>query len=361
MQIKTYGIDVNALTRAQYTGVERYVFELIRELMKKPLYKNERVFLYSSAIVKNIGELPDGWEWKILNLPLLKKGWTHLRLSFELFVNPPSVFFSPAHEIPLFHRKSKIVNTIHDIAFVHVPEVYTFFAQARQRWAIKRAIKLSNHILTVSYTTKNDLNNYYSVNQAMMTVARLGVSHRKNFLNSDHGSYFLTLGRIEKKKNIEFLIKVFERFAQKHENIKLLLVGKMGDGSEQILKQIDNSKIKKNIEILGFVPDDQLQSLFARSLAFLFPSKYEGFGMPVLEAMSENVPVIASDIPALREICENSAIFASPYSEDEWLGALESIMDDNVRADLITKGKEQIKKFSWEQTARTTLKVLRNV
>ena len=119
--MRTYGIDVNALARERYTGTERYVLELMHEMMRVPLEADERVWLYSSRRVEALGELPQGWEWRILKWP--GKGWTHIRLSWELLRRPPSVFFSPAHEIPLLHRRAKIVNTVHDIAFEIVPEV----------------------------------------------------------------------------------------------------------------------------------------------------------------------------------------------------------------------------------------------
>ncbi|MBU4315434.1 glycosyltransferase family 4 protein [Patescibacteria group bacterium] len=363
MKCRTYGIDVNALARTQYTGVERYVFELITELIKKPLYKDERVFLYSSKVIKELGQLPYGWEWKILKLPIIPKGWTHLRLSLELLLNPPSVFFSPAHEIPLFSRRTKIVNTIHDIAFVHVPEVYTFCAQVRQHWAVKRSMKRSAHILAVSQTTKDDLLNQYSIDPVKITVTRLGVRLSDQKTVQKTKNHFFALGRVEKKKNIAFLIEVFEKFLEKNpgKDVKLVLGGKMGDGSNSICQRIEGSPAKNNIVILGYVSDERMRDLMAESIAYVFPSSYEGFGLPALEAMSHCAPVIASDIPALREVCDKAALFASPTDHQEWLDALDKVSNQDLRNELIRRGKERIKDFSWTDTAQKTLKVLRNV
>ncbi len=361
MKCKTYGIDVNALARDQYTGVEKYVFELISEMMKKPLFKNERVFLYSSREILELGQLPTNWHWKILKLPILSKGWTHLCLSFELLVNPPDVFFSPAHEIPLFFRKAKIVNTIHDVAFIHVPEVYSFFARLRQKWAIKRTIKLSDKLISVSETTKRDLVGLFDVESEKITVATLGVKKRDYVQKLEPLEYFLTLGRVESKKNILFLLEAFEQFALSNLDMKLVLAGKMGEGSQLILDKINSSGVKDRIIVLGYVPSEGIDNLIMRSRALLFPSKYEGFGLPALEAMSLGTLVIASDIPALREVCGDCALFASPDNTDEWLKAMNSILDDSVRQDLVLRGCHRVGEFEWQATAQKTLKILRSV
>jgi len=354
------GIEVNALARTQYTGVENYVFELISEMKKLPLRDSERVFLYSSEVIAGLGDLPTGWEWKILKLPLIKKGWTHLRLSFELLVNPPDIFFSPAHEIPLGALRTTIVNTIHDIAFVHVPEVYTFFVRLRQRLAIWWAVRVADKILCVSETTCDDLVSVYKVPVNRIRITRLGMRRIGIESNVRLPHYLLTIGRVETKKNIEFLIDVFDAYCALHPKSDLMLkiAGKPGDGADRIMERIKGSEFKDRIEVLGYVED--MNDLLSGAWAYTFPSSYEGFGLPALEAMDAGVPVIASDIPALREVCADSAIFASPTDADAWIDALEAMTDDQ-RALLIRKGYERIKFFSWEKTAQKTWKAIRDV
>lgn len=354
------GIDVNALARDQYTGVENYVFELISEMKKQPLREGERVFLYSSKVVSSLGDLPAGWEWKILTLPVIKKGWTHLRLSFELLVNPPDIFFSPAHEIPLGALRTTIVNTIHDIAFVHVPEVYTFLVRLRQRLAIWWAVRVADKILCVSETTRNDLVNFYKVPIDRMRVTRLGMRRIGVEPNVKKPHYLLAVGRVETKKNIEFLIDFFDEYCalRPESDLRLKIAGKPGTGSDRIVERIQRSKFKDRIEILGYV--DGMADLLSGAWVYVFPSTYEGFGLPALEAMDAGVPVIASDIPALREVCKDSAMFASPTDAEAWIDALEAMTDDN-RALLIKKGKERVQAFSWEKTAQKTWKAIRDI
>ncbi|MBT3230898.1 glycosyltransferase family 4 protein [Candidatus Uhrbacteria bacterium] len=368
-----YGIDVNALTRPNRTGVERYVYELITEMMKAPLMEGERVFLYASAKVDELGVLPAGWEWRIIKLPILTKGWTHLRLSYELLATKPDVFFSPAHEIPLFAGRIKIVNTIHDIAFVHVPKVYTFFNRMRQRWAVARSVKKSDKILTVSETTRDDLGKFYQVQVDRMIVTRLGIrpedfrvrdeqiDQTLKKYNLKAQNYLITVGRVEKKKGISFLIDVFEKFRQYHpdSDLNLVLAGKMGNGQEDIINNIESSKFKDQIHVLGFVPEEDLAPLMIGSLAYVFPSTYEGFGIPALEAMAAGTPVIASDIPALREVCGDAAIIRSTNSVDDWVEAIGQMQNSELRSQLVQKGTQRSRMFNWSDTAQKTWEVLR--
>ncbi|MBM3209163.1 glycosyltransferase family 4 protein [Candidatus Shapirobacteria bacterium] len=369
------GIDVNALVRPQYTGVERYVFELLSEMMKTPLLTGERVFLYASQPVKELGVLPAGWEWRILTLPILQKGWTHIRLSWELMINPPDVFFCPAHEVPLGAIRSKIVTTIHDIAFVHVPEVYSQANRLRQAWAVRRAIRSADKILSVSQTTADDLSEHYHVSQDKMIVTRLGIRPEKFEVTEDQiyevrrvyqlsdAPYLLTVGRVEKKKGIEFLIDVFEAYADKHaeSDLRLVLAGKFGHGQEVIENRINKSPVKDRILVLGFVPESHLAPLMNGAHAYMFPSTYEGFGIPALEAMASGTPVIASDVPALKEVCGEAGVIRSHGDVDAWVKALEMFNIAEARDGFVQNGLDLVKQFNWRDTAQKTWEVLRSV
>lgn len=371
----TIGIDVNALVRSNYTGVERYVFELLREMMKTPLAQGERVFLYASEPVASLGVLPEGWEWKVLHLPMLKKGWTHIRLSWELLMNPLDVFFCPAHEVPLGAVRSKVVTTIHDVAFVHVPEVYSTVNRVRQAWAVKRAMRWAQKILTVSNTTRDDLKKYYRVDEDRAVVTRLGirpelfvaseeqVQEIRHVYHLEQDPYWLTIGRLEKKKGIVFLADVFDAYVSKHpeSNMRLVLGGKFGHGKEEIEERIEQSANKDRIHVLGFVPDEHLAPLMRGAQAYVFASTYEGFGIPALEAMAAGAPVVASDIPALREVCADAARVCAYGDVEAWVKALELVDDQRIRESFIEKGHARVQDFNWAQTARKTWEVIRSM
>jgi glycosyltransferase involved in cell wall biosynthesis len=372
----TYGIDVNCLTRKNYTGTERYVFSLVKEMMQIPLVDGEEVVLYASAMVETLGALPKGWRWSILNWPL-SKGWTHGRLSWELIRRTPNVFFSPAHEIPRFYGRTKIVNTVHDIAFVYFPQAYSWHHRRRHAWSVKRSLKKATIILTVSEATKQDLIKEYKAHSNNITPTPLAVDADVFHATEEEQArvlqkyrlfekkYFFFVGRLEEKKNIVTLIRAFEEYKKRRgagDPMQLVLAGTFGYGAEEIKNAIEYSTVKNAIRTLGFVPDKDLPGLFAGSLAFTFPSLYEGFGMPILEAMTVGAPVLASDIPTSREVAGEAAVYAPTQSVATWAEQMDRLVNDvELRNRLVEKGKQRAIQFSWAKTAEITWSVLRRV
>lgn len=370
-----FGIDVNVLTRPNRTGTERYVFELIQEMKKIPLRDGESVKLYSSEVLPELDPLPAGWSVEVLKWPLPFKGWTHGRLSLELLLRTPNVFFSPAHEIPLLHGRTKIVSTVHDVAFRRLEDIYPQQGKKRQEWAISQAIKKANKLIVISEATRDDLHELYGVSEDNMTIARLAVrpeyfqASPKQILTTldKYGikpyEYFLSVGRVEKKKNIITLVKAFDRFKKETgSHQKLVLGGSLGFGGDEIETAIALSLFKDDIHVLGYVSEEDLVPLLRGANAYVFPSYYEGFGIPALEAMAAGIPLIASDIPALREVAKNAALFASPNSPAEWARHMETItVNQHLRNQLIDEGGARLEDFSWKHTAQKTWDTLRDV
>jgi len=368
----TYGIDVNPLTRTNRTGTEWYLFYLISNLIKLPLQEGERVLLYSSAVVPEFAELPTGFEWRILNWPF-KKGWTKARLSFELLTRSPDVFFSPAHEVPFFSNKTKIVATVHDVAFHLKPEVYSEEEKIRQEKAIARQIKSSDQLIAVSNATKNDLLKIYKVAETKIDVVPLSADLSRFMAHADgltetlfhyelnQGEYFFYLGRLEAKKNIANLIRAFSKYAE-NGKADLVLGGKYGFGAEDIKRAINSSKFKNRIKLLGYVRDADVPALMAGALAYVLPSWCEGFGLSALETMASGTPLLASSIPALHEVVEDAGLFADPGDIDAWAENMRLISDDDkLRGELVLRGSARVHDFSWEETARLTFEILRRI
>lgn len=372
--MRTYGIDINLLTRENRTGVERYVFELVSAMMQMPLKEDERVVLYGSELPSDLPELPEGWYFKRLKWPF--KGWTHIRLSFSLLINPPTVFFSPGHEIPFLHRKAKMVTTIHDIASMMQLGLYAESEQGRQKWAVTRALRQASLLFTPSQATKEDLikktpdllagKSHHSpelVVTPLAAVPRPAITKtRQKALLKELGlkenQYLLYAGRIEEKKNVEFLAQAF--LDGEFEKLKLVLVGKQGFEGHKVeaLANLHSDQIL----MPGFVTDEQLTALYGGALAFTFPSHYEGFGMPVLEAMQRGTPVIASDIACLKEVGGEAAVYCSPTEPKSWILAVRSLlMNDAFRDELVAAGKARSQEFSWEICADKTWEGLRKV
>ena len=369
----TYGIDGTALLKANPTGVERYVACLLTAMMQTPLeHTAERVILYAPGAKPEALVLPVGWTWKRLNF-WFPKGWTHIRLSAELLLHPPEVFFNPAHEIPYLHRYAKIMTTVHDVVFRHVPAAYPVKNLRRQEWAIKRIVKQAKTILAVSETTKKDLMEIYKVpdNRIVAThlapASGLGARHTapQVMLKYDvtPGMYVLFVSRVEAKKNPVTLIRAFIELRRRYgigHPLKLVLAGSPGFGGDEAVKVAQASNCVNDIMFLGYVPDEDIPALIENALCFAFPSLGEGFGIPVLEAMKAGAPVIASDIPAVREVAGDAAIFVPPLDVTKWTVALDTMLvDQKRREELSAKGRERVQEFSWDKTAVATWQALR--
>lgn len=368
----TYGIAVNSLNVAHRTGVENYLVALLRGMMAVPLRNDERVVLYAARVPEGFAVLPRGWEWRIL--PWSGKGWTHVRLSWELLRHPPEVFFNPTHEVPVaLRRRTKVVTTVHDVAFKRVPGLYDRSAGHRQEYAIRRAVRRANCLLAISKTTEHDLEQLYRVPAAHIAVAPLGIDPARFAGPLDaavlqryrlvEGKYLLFVGRLEGKKNVATLVRGFHEFQKvmgEGYPLQLVLAGGWGFGRERI--EAAMREAGGDVRALGYVADADVLALYKGALAFCFPSYYEGFGLPVLEAFAAGVPVIASTTPALREVAGEAAVFASPDDAHAWAVAIKTMAcDAALRARLVAAGQERLKLFTWEETARRTWEALRGV
>lgn len=372
--MKIIGIDANALTRPNPTGVERYVHHLLSAMMQVPLQADERVVLYARSLPpkETIAYLPNGWSWKLLPF-FLPKGWTHLRLGAELRLHPPSVFFMPAHEIPMIApKKLPIVTTIHDVVFHHVPNAYDPSSKQRQELAAQHAIRKAEVLTVPSNATRDDLINEYHVAADRIVVTPLAstipvidesaddILRRAQIID---GQYVLYIGRIEKKKNVEQLVRAFallKRSLGSTHPLKLVLAGTDGFGAENVRRAIDEEKMTDDVRMVGYVSDRDASLLLQHALCFAFPSKGEGFGIPILEAMEHGTPVIASYIPALAEVAGGAAVLVSPNDIAALANAIRLLMtDEKLRNEYRAKGKARAAEFSWDRCAATTFDALR--
>lgn len=362
------GIDAQVLTRKGKTGVEKYAFELIRAMMTEPLSENEEVILYASEIPADFPELPKGWRWKILSAPF-GRFFTHGSLSLECLHSAPDILFSPANEIPLLTGRAKSIAVIHDLAFRFFPEAYHWKERLRQERALRRAVKKSSAIIAVSQSTANDVlaethmqkERLHIVHLALPQISKVGSAIFETF-QLQPKNYFFTLSRLEKKKNIALLIRAYKQYAQSVENpLDLVLSGKFGFGREEIEQELGNQNAGR-IVLTGYVSDIDAHALMRQAHAYVFPSLYEGFGLPVLEAFSFGVPVMCSRIPALQEVAKDGAVYIDVDKEEKWAEGMRRVVQDEAwRKDLVEKGNNRLQDFSWQKTAEQTWKIIRAI
>jgi glycosyltransferase involved in cell wall biosynthesis len=361
----------NTLNR---TGVENYSYFLINELIKLApdeiaLISPKRIKLSTNLRSTKSADQSTTVHPTVRQIVIpFPRLWTQIRLSWKLFMNLKiKNLFVPSHLMPLIHPKRTVI-TIHDVAFKRFPKSYGLLSRTYLDWGTKYAVKHAAHIITPSETTKSDLVKFYKDKPEKITVIPLGFDESKtkhtNFeikktldnYNLQHSSYFLYIGRIETKKNIQTLIKAFDEFSLKNPHIKLVLAGKPGVGGDEILKAAKNNA---NIIATGFIHNKEKDILLKNCLCFVFPSLFEGFGLPLLEAMQADVPIIASKIPTSYEIAKESALFFKPMEPHALAKLMGQIAENtDLRKKLTAHHKETLKKYSWERCAKKTLKIL---
>lgn len=334
-----------------------------------------QVVLYLDAPLRDdMKVLPENWEARVLKWSF--PGWNTFRLSWEMLRRPPDVLFVPANKIPPLHPK-KTVTTIHDIGPDRVPSVYAPKMRKRIKAATRAAVKGAAKLFTVSQFTKSEMVSVYMVLKEKMIVTPLAADTSRyqkleaatiDPVLAKHRlgrSFFLHVGRLETKKNIGTIIRAFETFKSTRglgDPFELVLVGSPGFGYQTIKQFINGSSAKDSIRELGYVPEEDLPALMNTATAYLFPSWYEGFGIPALETMACGTVLIASDIGALREVAADAAMYALPSEPGAWARAMKRLVSEpSVREELEKKGLERVKEFSWAKTAEITWKELKNV
>ncbi len=357
------GIDASRANEDKKTGVGWYAYHTIQEF-KKIIPDNVRVVLYSREKLKGeLAILPVNWESKVLKW-LPGRLWTQFRLSWEMFFHAPDVLFIPAHVFPIIHPK-KTVMTIHDIAAIKFPEAYNWFEKWYTLWSGKIALKKLWKVITISQFTKNELKKEFGVlNFEKVKVIYLGYNkeYEEVVENVDEvlkkykieKPYLLSIGRLEEKKNTARIVEAFNNVRVNSYISKLVLIGSKGYGYEKVKKVISESEFKNDIIVPGWVEEKDLPALMQGAEVFVFPSLYEGFGIPVLEAFAAGTPVVASRGGASQEIGGSACEYVDPMNTDSIVKGIEKAR----QGDNVEKGKERAENFSWEKCARETWEVL---
>jgi len=344
-------IDASRLLTNKPTGVELYCQEIIKGL----LTKDNNLVLYTPQLITF---LPADNQ-HILNWPF-KKAWSQLRLGLELLTNPPDVFFSPGYVIPwlaLFNKKIKKIVTIHDVAFIYLTDSYSWW----QRWFLtittRQAVKFAYKINVPTQTTADDLIKHFNCPANKIKVTYFGYEQRRVPVNLPltRQKQVLYIGRIEDKKNINNLIMAFKLFYRLHSDYKLVLAGKPGVGYKNIESLIHKYKF---VDYRGYITDKEKKNLLQTSSVLVLLSKYEGFGFPLLEAFNYQLPVLASNIPVLREIGQSACLFVRPDSLSEIAKKIKSIIiNKELRQQLIQAGQRRAHFFNWSHCLGQTWQI----
>ncbi len=367
-------IDTRLLGSGNHSGVEEYTQNIVQEFTTQN--NNDQFIFFHNGL--RIKELP-----KVLysNKNIETINWhlpnRLLDLTFRFGLIQPQfkadVFFSP--NLSSIQTKIPHIVTIHDLSFVHYPEFFTPLARAWHTTRVSINCKQATHIITDSEFTKNDLVNLYKVNPNKISVVYLGIDTQFKKLLPENEQllnfkkthtlnfpYILYLGTLEPRKNIPAIIRAFNILKRKNslKDLHLILAGKKGWLYKDILKQAAQSPFKNHIIFWGPVKQEEKVFLYNLSQAFVYPSFFEGFGLPPIEAQACGVPIVASDRTSLAEILTNSALLINPWKVNDLADSLEYLLTQSkISEEFIQKGLENAKRFNWSSAGQATMAILK--
>lgn len=396
------GFDGSRSFSKNRTGTENYSYQILYHLSKLDHTNTYYIYLRPNAtITPNQNEWPKNFKFITIPYPRL---WTQVGLAKQTFLDKLDVLFIPAHTLPLIHKPGlKTVVTVHDLGAEYLPATHQLKQRLYLNLMTHQQLKSATHLIAVSQATKNDLIKKVGIKPEEISVVYEGFNkelfHLTTTKTLDHTlsqyklkdqKYFLFVGTIQPRKNVARLIRAYAEFLKRRgvaqagaphrapavsartsdgagerqdpepANLPCLtLAGGKGWLSDEIYALPTKLGIQDKVKFLGYVPDEKLPALYSGAISFVFPSLFEGFGLPILEAMACGCPVITSGVSSMPEVAGKAAILVDPYNEEEITEALNKICSqENLRKELMSKGLAQIKKFSWEKCARETLMVL---
>lgn len=357
------GIDASRAVRARVTGTEAYSRNLIHALLNRP--SELRYRLYARHAPSKIFGTSSRAEDRLVRLPYL---WTHLGLGAELALRRPDLLFVPAHVVPVACPVRAVV-TIHDVGYLWHRSAYSPLAWLLLHLGTRHNARVAHRVIADSLATARDLSVHFGLSPDRVRVIPLGAPSAAEIppdptLNERYGlrsPYFLFVGTLHPRKNLDRALQAFARVARdERAGPTLALAGAAGHGAPALARRIRTLGIEGRVRCLGYVPAADLPALYAGAVGFVFPSLYEGFGLPPLEAMAWGSPVIASTTSSLPEVVGSSGLLVDPYDVPALAAAMQRLLDDPaLRQRLIAAGRERVARFRWDRCAEETEAVLR--
>jgi glycosyltransferase involved in cell wall biosynthesis len=353
-------------------GVGTYIWNLVRNLAAID-HHNEYFLLGSQRNFHELGPLPANF--KQLYQPDDDSVWrNHAAVPLALWRQKVDVVHVPHYQPPLV-LPSKLLLTIHDC--VHVlfpPEESSRFKNYREFLRSKKVIQSASHLVAVSHSTKDDLINVFNVPESKISVIHNALDERFTLTQTTaeqkvmleryqlHDPFILYSGRIRPHKNLHRLIEAFAVLKselasdERYKNLKLIIIGDELSRHQYLRLTVVRSGVQQDVRFFGFVPYSTLQVFYQCAALFAFPSLYEGFGLPPLEAMANRLPVVASNTSSLPEVLDEAAVLVNPENVFEIARGMRLILEDEVtRQRLIKRGVEQAMKYSWKAAARKVI------
>jgi len=358
------GINATKLLAEKKTGVEYYTWSLLSELLR--LDQTNEYVLYSP------GKLPSGFvSSNVLNVVLPRRSfWTMTALRPYLLRHPVDIFFEPAQILPFgLPQEIKVVTAILDLAFYLYPHSYSPKGYLWSLLSVRQAAGRANRIVAISHQTKKDLVEHFKIIPSKVNVIYPGLP--PGFGRSDHiikpaltAPYFFYAGRIELRKNLDNLVKAFALFQERFpgKSFRLVLAGEEGYGADLVRSVIKELALEGKVIVPGYLEREEIVGFYRNAKGIVFPSKYEGFGFPILESWAADTPLLTSNKGAMKEIAEGAAVLVDSDDIDSIAKGLEELaLNSPLRARLVKAGKKRLKDFSWQSAGASLLALFREL
>jgi glycosyltransferase involved in cell wall biosynthesis len=369
MKIAVHG---SHLCQEREDGNQTYILNLFRAIRDIDT-DNKYTFYYNKPSAKRV-EAPN-FEHKVHQAPFM---WTQRVFPFLLRQDKPDVLFMPIQMLPfLKSRKQKSVVTIHDLAFLLYPETFPAKDAFLHKLYVREAINKADHLIAITEATKQDIIKFYKVDPTKITVVYHGVD-KDRFRLMQKGEenlvadiktkynitkpYILYIGNVQPRKNIQGLIKAYQQMRKNtSHDYQLVIAGAKAWLVEDVMKEIGDA-YRDDIIFTGRFEDAELAPLLWGSDLFVLPSFYEGFGLPILEAMACGVPTLVSNTPSLVEVGGEASLSFDPHSVDDMAKVLDNVISNpELRKEMRLKGLKRVEEFSWNRCAQETINVIKNI
>jgi glycosyltransferase involved in cell wall biosynthesis len=374
MALPPVAIDYTA-AHEQGGGIGRYVRELCAALARLDRHTDYRLFVAGAQRAQLPPPPGPNFTWAPTRIG--PRNWARLwhrarlPLPVEAITGRVALFHATDFTLPPTLSHTRTLLTVHDLSFVRVPETASPSLKAYLDVVVPRSVRRADHILADSAATRDDLVALYGVPESKITVLLSGVDARFRPVTDDdaldrvrqrytlpYTPFILSVGTVQPRKNYARLIEALARLKVHQPELQLVIVGGRGWLEDPIYAVIDRLDLRGSVTFTGFAEDDDLPSLYSLAQVVALPSLYEGFGLPVLEAMACGTPVVTSDVSSLPEVAGDAALLVDPLDVDSLTDSLRRLLeDDALRAGLRARGLARAASFTWERSARQLLEV----
>lgn len=362
MKIALIGYEANIKNRV---GSNQYAYELIKAIYQLD-HKNEYTLYLSTPPLPDLPPERKNWHYQTMGP---RKLWNIFGLPRALFKEKPDLVFNPGHYSPIF-SPAPLVVSIMDLGHLRFPEQFTKPIYGKLKFWTRFSLNRAKHIFAISQSTKNDIIKYYQTEASKITVTYLGYDKKR--FNPEireektkkvkkkykiKGDYLLFLSTLKPNKNIEGLLEAFRLL--KNQELSLVIAGRKGWLFTTIFVKVNELNLGKRVIFTDFVPEEDVPALMKGAKVFILPSFWEGFGIPLIEAMAVGTPVVTSQAGSLPEVVGEAGVVVDPHDFKAIAKGIEKAIER--KDELMKKGFKQIEKFSWEKCAQKTIEVLEGI